>query len=229
MSEQAQAAKIPLIKSPSLRVPPPVQLPPDVHPLPDDVSAYFVYPFTLEPHVITLESSRQSTLAAHATRRDAYLRSRQEEKERRKREALRKIAPGFEPTGGPLVPVKVERPLSISGPVSGLSAMKEGNHQYSTQGNGAPNNVMDDLVEQLEAMEARTIAAESTVFGASSNNRTQFQEQYAASTGNSRSHPPAGAGYPPPAAVHVSSFPSPSPPVVIGSGRSVPPYTSSYQ
>lgn len=113
------------------------------------------------------------------------------------------------------MPVRVERP------VSGLSAMKERHHQYSTQGNGASKNVMDDLVEQLEAMEARTVAAESTV---SSNNPTQFQEQYAASTSNSHGHPPATAGYPPAlAAVHVLSFPSPS------SGPSVPPYTSSYQ
>ncbi|KAJ3512590.1 hypothetical protein NLJ89_g3432 [Agrocybe chaxingu] len=83
MGEQSPylaAAQIPLIKSPSLRVPQPVELPPDIHPLPDSVNPYFVYPFTLEPHIVTLESSRRTTLAAHATRREAYLRSRDEEK-----------------------------------------------------------------------------------------------------------------------------------------------------
>lgn len=72
----------------------------------DRLSAQFVYPFTLEPHVLTVEASRRSTLAAHAARREAYLKAREEEKERRKREALRKIAPGFEPKSTPLVPTK---------------------------------------------------------------------------------------------------------------------------
>ncbi|KAF8580180.1 hypothetical protein K439DRAFT_1265778, partial [Ramaria rubella] len=143
-SQYAAAAGVPLIKSPSLRVPPPVELPQDIHPLPEDVTAYFVYPFTLEPHILTLESARQSTLSAHAARRDAYLRSREEEKERRKREALRRIAPGFEPQGVPLVPVRVDRPLS-------------GGARSPTDPNGLPNppkSVMDDLVDQLAAMDA---------------------------------------------------------------------------
>jgi len=45
-------------------------------------------------------------MAAHAARREAYLRSRDDDKERRKRDALRRIAPGFEPYGGPLVPTR---------------------------------------------------------------------------------------------------------------------------
>jgi hypothetical protein len=66
----------------------------------------FVYPFTLEPHVVTMEQARRHTLAAHAARREALLQARADEKERRKRDALRRIAPGFEPQGAPLVPVK---------------------------------------------------------------------------------------------------------------------------
>ncbi|KZT02937.1 uncharacterized protein LAESUDRAFT_738469 [Laetiporus sulphureus 93-53] len=81
--QYAPAAWVPLIKSPSLRVPRPVIRPPDIHPLPDDVTAY--------PHVLRLEDSRRVTLAAHAARREAYL----------------KIAPGFEPQGSPLVPLKL--------------------------------------------------------------------------------------------------------------------------
>jgi len=80
-------------------------MPPDIHPLPDSVTSYFVYPYTLEPHILTLESSRRTTQAAHAARHEAYLRARDEEKEKRKRDKLRKIAPGFEPTGAVLVPV----------------------------------------------------------------------------------------------------------------------------
>ncbi|KAI0724852.1 hypothetical protein C8Q72DRAFT_648363 [Fomitopsis betulina] len=152
MSDKSQtqysaASRVPLIKSPSLRVSKHVERPPDIHPLPDDVSAYFVYPFTLEPHVIRLEESRRATLAAHAARREAYLKSREEEKERRKREALRRIAPGFEPQGTPLVPTKRSSVDRGSSPASSDA-------QNSIVGHARTRSVMDDLVDQLAAMEA---------------------------------------------------------------------------
>ncbi|KAA1476137.1 hypothetical protein DENSPDRAFT_748714, partial [Dentipellis sp. KUC8613] len=106
-SQYAAASRVPLIQSPSLRVPRPVEMPADIHPLPDSVAAYFVYPFTLEPHILMLESSRRQTIAAHDARREAYLKAREDDKERRRRDALRRIAPGFEPAGGLLVPVRV--------------------------------------------------------------------------------------------------------------------------
>ncbi|KAG8687739.1 hypothetical protein FRC08_011826 [Ceratobasidium sp. 394] len=134
---------IPLIKSPSLRVPRPVELPPDIHPIPEDVTAYFVYPFTIEPHIITLESSRQSTLAAHAARRDAYLRAREEEKVRKKKEALRRIAPGFDPDMGALLPTKL----------SAVTPSVPANHPETVA--PAPRSAMDDLVDQLAAMESK--------------------------------------------------------------------------
>jgi len=134
-SQYAPAFHVPLIKSPSLRVPRPVILPPDIHPLPDSVTAYFVYPFTLEPHVITLESSRRSTIAAHTARREAYLRSRDDEKERRKRDALRRIAPGFEPQGSVLVPTR-----------AGTSPQAMPGHRHT-------RSVMEDLVGQLASLD----------------------------------------------------------------------------
>ncbi|TFK49305.1 hypothetical protein OE88DRAFT_408936 [Heliocybe sulcata] len=147
MPEQAQyaaAAHIPLIKSPSLRVPRAVELPPDLHPLPDDVNAYFVYPFTLEPHIITLESARRSTLAAHVARREAYLLARDDEKERRKREALRKIAPGFEPSAAPLVPTPIRKSTSAPAAATNMGGDAE----------ERPKDVMEDLVSKLEMLES---------------------------------------------------------------------------
>ncbi|KAJ7222618.1 hypothetical protein GGX14DRAFT_558709 [Mycena pura] len=143
-SQYAPAARAPLIKSPSLRLPRPVNLPPDIHPLPDTVTAYFVYPFTLEPHVLTLESSRRATLASHEARRDAYLRSRADEKERRKRDALRRIAPGFEPEGHLLVPTKRSSLAAAAPAVSSTSQ---------------PKSVMEDLVDQLAALDSASASS----------------------------------------------------------------------
>jgi hypothetical protein len=104
------------------------------------VPAQFVYPFTLEPHILTLESSRRTTLAAHATRREAYLQAREDERERRKREALRKVAPGFEPQAAPLVPVSLSKPDAPSSSSNNDGASKR------------PEDVMEDLVNKLAEM-----------------------------------------------------------------------------
>ncbi|PPQ99827.1 hypothetical protein CVT24_009621 [Panaeolus cyanescens] len=152
-SPYAAAAHIPLIKSPSLRVPPPVDLPPDIHPLPESVTPYFVYPFTLEQHILTVESARRSTLASHASRREAYLRSREDEKERRKRDALRRIAPGFEPHGNLLIPTKNSSLTHQTTPSSSTSPNPTTNPNGQTH--HRTRSVMDDLVDQLAAMESR--------------------------------------------------------------------------
>ena len=114
----------------------------------------FVYPFTLEPHVLTLESSRAATIAAHHVRHEAYLKQREENKERVRREALHRIAPGFEPQSGPLVPTKVsDSNASEAGAITGGAALstEEG---PGAQGHGRQRSVMDDLVDHLAALDA---------------------------------------------------------------------------
>lgn len=81
-----------------------------------------------------MESSRRNTIAAHAARRQAYLLAREEEKEKRKRDALRRIAPGFEPQGV-LVPTRAASSVDPS----------EGEHTSSA---------MDSLADQLAALES---------------------------------------------------------------------------
>ena len=88
--------------------------------------------------MVNVEDARRSTLAAHAARRDAYLRAREDEKERRKRDALRRIAPGFDPNSTPLVPTRGPSTTAVS--TSDLGS--------------PPRSVMDDLVSQLAALDS---------------------------------------------------------------------------
>lgn len=69
------------------------------------------------------------------------MRSREEDKEKRRRDALRRIAPGFEPMGGPLVPTKTNE-----GPAA--------HHDEQSDNGPHPKSVMEDLVDQLAALES---------------------------------------------------------------------------
>ena len=98
---------------------------------------------------MTLESSRRKTIAAHTTRREAYLRSRDDDKERRKRDALRRIAPGFEPHGGPLVPTRNTGNTMNTLEGGAAAGYEQQPHQQS-------RSVMDDLIDQLAALDSAT-------------------------------------------------------------------------
>lgn len=98
----------------------------------------------LEPHVLALESSRRHTLATYAARRERLLHARDDEKEQRRREALRRVAPGFDGNAGAaLEPVR-------GGAGSDLAPSEDLNRR------GRGGDVMDDLVDQLERMAAGT-------------------------------------------------------------------------
>ena len=94
------------------------------------ISTQFVYPYTLEPHILTGESYRRDARAENTARRESYLRARDEEHDRRKKEALRRVAPGFDPAA-PLVPVRA----------------------MQSEHGDAKKDVMDDLVDQLARMD----------------------------------------------------------------------------
>ena len=96
---------------------------------------------------MTLESSRRKTIAAHAARREAYLRSRDDDKERRKRDALRRIAPGFEPHSGPLVPTRNTGNSMNTYEGGAAGGYEQQPHQQS-------RSVMDDLIDQLAALDS---------------------------------------------------------------------------
>ncbi|KAI5477707.1 hypothetical protein MNV49_005990 [Pseudohyphozyma bogoriensis] len=92
---QEQIDSIPHIKSPSFYVNPPVELPPDIHPLPLNITDYFVYPLTLEPHALNLLSQSLLTFRTDQTKRLELLKRRDEEQEAERRRKLNAIAPGW--------------------------------------------------------------------------------------------------------------------------------------
>jgi hypothetical protein len=97
--------------------------------------------------VLKIESNRRRTIAALEKRHEAYLQAREDEKNRRKREALRRIAPGFEPRSAPLVPVKTG---------AALGHQEGGNDSTAAAAAGQDlpqRDVMDDLVDRLAALE----------------------------------------------------------------------------
>ena len=108
----------------------------------------FVYPFTLETHILTLESSRRSTLAAHAAKHEAILKQRAEDKERRRKEALRRVAPGFDPESGPLVPDKLAKVED------NVVDAEKGNESGRENTHTRQRSVMDDRVDHLAALDA---------------------------------------------------------------------------
>ena len=108
-----------------------------------------MYPFTLEPHVLALEASRRSTLAAHASKHEAILKAKEERRVRAQAEALRRIAPGFEPQAGPLMPDKVQSRLSGSA----------GEEEMRATGHERQRSVMDDLVDHLAALDSSSANA----------------------------------------------------------------------
>lgn len=70
----------------------------------------FVYPFTLEPHILAHGPAHRAQLQARQNAHVAYLFQREEEKKARKRAELNRVAPGWNPEGSTLVPDKA-RPI----------------------------------------------------------------------------------------------------------------------
>ncbi|GAA6025124.1 hypothetical protein JCM11491_004395 [Sporobolomyces phaffii] len=107
--------RVPLIKNPAFWVPPPVQVPLDIHPLPDDVQAYFVYPHTLEAHVLATLPLERTHLEQQRAERRALLESYAQSKERARKAKLNQIAPGWnEGVGGVIEPVRKAVPTTTT-------------------------------------------------------------------------------------------------------------------
>ncbi|WRT69811.1 uncharacterized protein IL334_006802 [Kwoniella shivajii] len=161
--QYSAAATIPLIKSPSLWLPKPIEMPNDIHPLPEDITAYFVYPFSLEEHILSTHPSAAESISQRRARNAEILHQREVEEEQREKDVLRKIAPGYNPSSL-LLPSS-----SSSTNIPSPSMLFPTSFQTQTQTQSRPitetrvgksvdgktNDLMDDLVSQLEEMEAK--------------------------------------------------------------------------
>lgn len=86
-------SRVSLVRSPEAQVPPPVTRPADIHPLPDSIDAYIVYPFSAEEYVLAGPSSAQ--VKALFERHNAYLASRRDARQQREHMRLARLAPGW--------------------------------------------------------------------------------------------------------------------------------------
>nr|ODO04257.1 hypothetical protein L204_00613 [Cryptococcus depauperatus CBS 7855] len=136
--QYAAAATVPLVKSPSLWLPKP-----------------FVYPFTLEDHVLNLHPSPHEAISQKRAKCAEILHEREEEEEQKERDAIRKIAPGYNPSSV-LVPKSSHTPSSsISQTFNQLSSTTQTNAtQTYERSQTKETDAMDDLVARLEEMES---------------------------------------------------------------------------
>ncbi|TXT13006.1 hypothetical protein VHUM_01407 [Vanrija humicola] len=120
-------------------------MPSDIHPLPEDITAYFVYPFTLEQHVVALTPPPHVAIAEQRARSAAVLHAREVEEEQRERDALHKLAPGYNPSS-------LLVPTARSGGGGAAQPAASGAAAGAAAASAAPDP-MDDLVAQLEQLE----------------------------------------------------------------------------
>ena len=143
------ARRVNLIKSPSVSVPPPITFPTDLHPLPPDLHAYFVYPFSLETYVLDPNSPSSRTIEELHSKHVSYLDWRNQEKDRIEKERLRRVAPGWSQTAGPLQPNR-----------KSVIEVSEQQPSQNQQEEAGPMDAMQELVEHLSKLDAAATAAQ---------------------------------------------------------------------
>ncbi|WFD30656.1 hypothetical protein MSPP1_001677 [Malassezia sp. CBS 17886] len=104
-AHDAWLARLALILSPDCQLPPPVKKPQNMHPLPDGVDEYFVYPFHAEDLVASPSTPVSSRAVAElAQRHAAVMDEHAAQKREKQRSFLQAVAPGWQPDQAPLQP-----------------------------------------------------------------------------------------------------------------------------
>lgn len=154
-AQRACLSHVSLVQAPETQAPRPVARPDDLHPLPDSIDAYFVYPFSVEelvtsPHALLTSDSVIALHERHAN----FLRIRKERKEREEQERFRRLAPGWAHGDGSILePVKVSAGAagsntSQASPTSPPSATLKPDADERTSSSGHTN--VDAVTDQLD-------------------------------------------------------------------------------
>lgn len=121
----ATSSRVPLIKSPAVRVPPPIVLPNNLHPLPPNLQDYFVYPFNLERFVLENADKREKA---------------------RKQDMLKR-APGWNEDGKVLEPTR--RPNSMQNFDESQQQVQQTSIGFNER------NEIDEIAEMLDRLDKR--------------------------------------------------------------------------
>ncbi|ETS60479.1 hypothetical protein PaG_05322 [Moesziomyces aphidis] len=151
----ALASRVPLIKSPSISLPKPVTLPADLHPLPHDISAYFVYPFSLESYVLDPNTPSSTTIDQLLEKHAQYLKHREEEKQKRQRDMLHRLAPGWQGASGVLQPTSTAWNQSNPSPNAVQTQQQQAQQQEPQQQERTPLDDLADHLAQLDALHSQ--------------------------------------------------------------------------
>lgn len=157
------ASRVPLIKSPSISLPKPVKLPPDLHPLPADISAYFVYSFSLESYVLDPNTPSSTTIDQLLAKHQQYLENRQRQKEDQQREMLRRVAPGWQ--GDVLLPTSSSAARdggAVDASATAAATAVVEPQQEEKQQERTPLDDLADHLAQLDALNSSSCAPASS-------------------------------------------------------------------
>ncbi|PWY99011.1 hypothetical protein BCV70DRAFT_201230 [Testicularia cyperi] len=165
----ALASRVPMVKSPSISVPPPITLPQDLHPLPPDIAAYFVYPFSLESYVLDPNTPSSTTIEKLHERHRQYLEAREQQKQDRQREALRRLAPGWDGgQTGVLQPTSKQPPNPAQSPPTSADQTQQPMLQQpsgisGTSADAQERTPLDDLADHLAQLDAMSSSRPSAL------------------------------------------------------------------
>lgn len=149
----ALASRVPLISSPSVSLPRAPKLPPNLHPLPTDISAYFVYSFSLESYVLDPNTPSSTTIDQLLAKHKQYLEAREREKQERERELLRRMAPGWQGASGVLMPTSTAKKEEVTR--AEPTATGKGVEQEEQKEERTPLDDLADHLAQLDALHSQ--------------------------------------------------------------------------
>lgn len=156
--QQSWLQRMMLVVDPEYQVPPPVTFPADMHPLPDDIDAYCVYSYRAEDLVRTSPNLSSSRFRAMRSEQESFLKEKQLARERRERERLQKMAPGWAHHGDArmiLEPTRVPTTSTKNAATNKSSGSAETKHSPSipsSTSSGALSKGDEDLATSLESL-----------------------------------------------------------------------------